>query len=199
MHVVPLRLVFAVAVEHLDAVVFAVGDVDPAVGVAADVVGDVELAGIGAGLAPGHHQLAVRRVFVDARVAVAVGDVEVALRRQRGVGAAVERLAAHIGRRLAGDADRQQHLAVEGALADRVVAVVGQPDRLVRRHVDAVRPREDALAPGAQQVAVAVEHEHRVLAAVEGVDVVVLVDADRRDIGVELHAGRQFRPIVPTS
>src|SRR5947209_9019534 len=52
-HVVPLRLVFAVAVEYLDAVVLAVGDIDPAVGVAADVVGDVELTGIGAGLAPG--------------------------------------------------------------------------------------------------------------------------------------------------
>src|SRR6266700_2612282 len=51
-HVGPLRLVFAVAVEHLDPVVLAVGDVDPAVGVAADVVRDVELAGIGAGLAP---------------------------------------------------------------------------------------------------------------------------------------------------
>src|SRR5581483_7365364 len=40
--VVPLGLPFAVAVEHLDAVVFAVGDVDPAVMRAADVVRDVE-------------------------------------------------------------------------------------------------------------------------------------------------------------
>ena len=54
-HVVPLRLVLAVAVEHLDAVVLAVGDIDPAVGVAADVMGDVELAGVGAGLAPRDH------------------------------------------------------------------------------------------------------------------------------------------------
>jgi hypothetical protein len=59
-----------------------------------------------------------------------------------------------------------------------------------------VRSQEDALAPGAQQVAVAVEHAHRVLAAVEGVDVVVLVDSDRRDVGVELHARRQLRPAV---
>ena len=36
--VVPLRLVFAVAVEHLHAVVLAVGDIDPAVGVGGDVV-----------------------------------------------------------------------------------------------------------------------------------------------------------------
>src|SRR5436190_911185 len=50
--VVPLRLVFTVAVEHLHTVVLAVGDINPAIRVGADVVDDVELAGIGAGLAP---------------------------------------------------------------------------------------------------------------------------------------------------
>src|ERR1700730_11706055 len=50
--IVPLRLVFAVAVEYLDAVVLAIGDIDPAIGIGADVVDDIELAGIGAGAAP---------------------------------------------------------------------------------------------------------------------------------------------------
>src|SRR5262249_28144798 len=54
MQVVPLRLEFAVAVEHLHAVVLAIRDIDPAVLVGGDVVHDVELAGIGARLAPGH-------------------------------------------------------------------------------------------------------------------------------------------------
>src|SRR5260370_13364160 len=81
-------------------------------------------------------------------------------------------------------------------MPDRMIAVVGQPDGVVRRHVDAVRPHEDALAPRAQEIAVAVEYAHRVLAAVEGVNVVVLVDADRGDVGVELHARRQLSPIV---
>src|SRR5947207_1737846 len=45
--IVPLRLPFAVAVEHLHAVVLAVGDIEPALRVAADIVRDVELAGIG--------------------------------------------------------------------------------------------------------------------------------------------------------
>jgi hypothetical protein len=134
---------------------------------------------------------------VDAGVAVTVRDVEVvAVRRHRRVGATVKRFAAHIGGRFAGDADGQQDLAVQRALANGMVSVVGQPDRVVRRHEHAVRPRENALAPGAQQVALAVEHAHRMLTAIEGVDVVVLVDADRRDIGIELHAGRQFRPVV---
>src|SRR6516162_233427 len=80
-HVVPLPLVFAVAVEHLDAVVLAVGDIDPAIRVTADVVRDVELAGIGAGFAPRHQELAVRRVFVDAGIAIAVGDIDLLPRR----------------------------------------------------------------------------------------------------------------------
>src|SRR6201999_4508101 len=57
--VFPLRFVFAVAVEHLDAMVFAVRDTDPAVGVAANVVYDVELALAGSRFAPRHQQFAV--------------------------------------------------------------------------------------------------------------------------------------------
>src|SRR6516165_4417319 len=33
-------------------------------------------------------------------------------------------------------------------------------------------------------------------AAIKGINIVVPVDADRRDIGVELHAGRELRPVV---
>src|ERR1043166_7007368 len=50
--IIPLRLVFAVAVEHLDTMVLAVGDVNPAIRIGDNIVHDVELAGIGAGLAP---------------------------------------------------------------------------------------------------------------------------------------------------
>src|ERR1700759_182484 len=39
--IVPLRLVLAVAVEHLHAMVLAVGDIDPAVAVGRDVVDDI--------------------------------------------------------------------------------------------------------------------------------------------------------------
>ena len=50
--IIPLRLVLAVAVEHLHAMVLAVGDVDPTVGVGDDVVHQVELARIGAAARP---------------------------------------------------------------------------------------------------------------------------------------------------
>jgi TolB-like protein/class 3 adenylate cyclase/lipoprotein NlpI len=192
--IVPLGLEPAVAGEDLYPVVFAVGDIDPAVGVAADVVRHVELAGVGAGLAPCKQQSAVRRVFVDAGVAVAVRDIDLALRRQRGMGAAVKRLAAHIGLGRARDAQGHQHPAVECAMPDRVVAVVGQPDRVVRREMDAVRPGEDAFAPGADEIAVAVEHRDRMRAAVEGIDPVMAVDADRGDIA-QLDLVRKLCPI----
>ena len=72
-------LEFAVAVEHLDAAIGAVGDVEIAVGVADDAVRGVELAGAGAALAPVLDQVAVLAEFGDARIAVAVGDVDAAV------------------------------------------------------------------------------------------------------------------------
>ena len=79
--VLPLCLEPAVAVEHLDAVVLAVGDIDPAVGIATDVVDDVEFALAGPRRPPRHEQLAVGRVFVDAGIAIAVRHVNLALGR----------------------------------------------------------------------------------------------------------------------
>jgi len=64
--VVPLRLVLAVAVEHLHAMVLAVGHVDPTVGIAGDVVRDVKFARVRTRRAPRHQQLAAGRVFVYA-------------------------------------------------------------------------------------------------------------------------------------
>ena len=79
--IIPLRLVFAIAVEHLDAVVLAVGHIDKAVGIGCDVVDDVELAGIGARFAPGFDQFAIGGVFVDAGIAVPIRHVDFALGR----------------------------------------------------------------------------------------------------------------------
>jgi hypothetical protein len=110
-------------------------------------VHDVELAFAGAGLAPRLQQFAVGRILVHARVAVAVGDIDLAPRRECGVGAAVERLAAHIRRRIAGHAELQQYLPVECHLVHEMAAVIGQEHRVVGRHMDTVRSRILALAP----------------------------------------------------
>src|SRR6478672_488846 len=53
MHIVPLRVELALAVEHLHAVVLAIRHVHPAVRVTADVVNDVERAWLRARLTPG--------------------------------------------------------------------------------------------------------------------------------------------------
>ena len=98
------------------------------------------------------------------------------------MGAAVKRLPAHVRRRLSGNAKLEQHLAVERAFAHEMAAIIREVDRVVGPHVDAVGAGILPLAPGAQEVAVAVEDDDRVLAAVEDVDVIVLVDADRADL-----------------
>src|SRR6202012_3403647 len=61
-------------------------------------------------------------------------------------------------------------------------------------HEDAMRAGKQTLAPGAQEIAIAVEHDHRVFAAIEHIDVVVAIDADRADL-LERPAWRQLRPV----
>ena len=107
----------------------------------------------------------------------------------------MERLAAHVRRRLAGSAQLEQHLALGGAFAHHVAAVVGQIQRVVHVDVQSMRARILAFAPGAQELTVAVEHHHRVLAAVEDVHLVLAVDRDRAHV-LEFPAVRQFRPVL---
>ena len=105
----PLRLELAVRVEDLHPPILSVGHEDVTVTVRRDVVNDVELARIGAGLTPREHQLTVRRVLVYTGVAVSVGDVHVAIPwvdREMGWGA--ERVAAHLRRWVSFAFDLQQ-------------------------------------------------------------------------------------------
>src|ERR1700730_7316551 len=132
---------------------------------------------------------------MDPGIAVAVRDVEVALRRQGGVGTAVEWLAAHKGLGLARDAEGHQHLAVEGTLAHGVDAVIGQPDRVVRTHMNAMRPVKDPFAPCPQQIAFGIEDGDRMLAAIEGIDPILPVDADRCAVA-QGDFVRHLRPIL---
>src|SRR3989442_14997283 len=96
-------------------------------------------------------------------IAVAVGDVEVALRTDGDVGRPIERAArprdrarvlavvAGVGRLVHG-AEREEQLALRRELPDRVVTVVRAEDGVVRSHADAVRPeREVSLAPRAEE------------------------------------------------
>src|SRR5262249_7769155 len=108
--------------------------------------------------------------------------------------AAVEGLAAHVRGRPAGDADGELNLSKARAPSDRVIAVIGAVEVVVAVDVQAMGAPEDALAPGSQEASRAVEDDHRVGAAVEDVDLILAVDADRGDV-------RQlppFRQLAPT-
>src|SRR5882762_9963089 len=54
---------------------------------------------------------------------------------------------------------------------------------------------EQPFAPACDEIAVAVEHDHRVDAAIEDVDAVLAVDRDRGDIA-EVPTLRQLRPVL---
>src|SRR5581483_3237073 len=192
--IVPLPLILALAVEHLPAMVLAIGDVDVTRVVGGDVVHELELARIGARRPPREQQLAVGRVLVHARVLVAVRHVDLALRRERRVRAAIERVAAEAWRLDVRPSDRHQHLAVGRALAHRVSLVVGEVEHVVGTDRGAMRVGEaDVLAPRAQKLALAIEYDDRIGAAREHVHVVFAVDAHRCAVLVA-HARRQLAP-----
>ena len=64
-----------------------------------------------------------------------------------------------------------------------MVAVVGAIEIVVGVDVQPVRAAEQAFAPALDEIAVAIEHHHRMGAAVEDVDAVLAVDRDGSDVG----------------
>ena len=193
-HVRPLRFELALRAEYLDAMVFAVGDIDPAVLVHADIVHDVELTWVVARFAPREQVLAVRRILVHRRVGVAVAHIEIAVARvECDMRRRVERLAAHRRRRLPRRADGHQHFAVRRHLANGVVAIVHAPQIAVRTYGDTVRVGENAVSPSPLHIAFRVEHNHRMRAAIEHIHIVVGVHID----GGRFLVSRAFRQIAP--
>src|ERR1700730_1657168 len=79
----------------------------------------------------------VRCKLVDARIAIAVGDIDVTLRRECGMRAAMKWAAAHEWSGLARYTDFKQWSAVERALAHAMIAIVRAVDGLIRTDVDA--------------------------------------------------------------
>ncbi len=198
-----------IAVEHLDAAVLPIGDVDVALGVGRDRVRDVELIRLGAA---GPHRLDEAPVLVvlrDARVDVAVGHVDVALRIPRDVGGTVEavrlgrrRLRLHRRRldarhRLGPAAHGHHHPAFRAELDDHVRAFVHRPDVVLRVHAHGVRHLEavEALADLADEGALLIELEQpRVAAAREDEDVALRV-ARHADALAEVEVRRQLQEV----
>src|SRR5437762_3968863 len=95
------------------------------------------------------------------------------------MGRLIEGLALPLGRRLVGTAQRHEELPVEGEFLHRMQTVVDAIHQIVGADMNAVSTvAEQAFAPGAEEIALAVEHDYRMLAAVEHIDVVLRIDRD---------------------
>src|SRR5712692_5388862 len=194
--IVPLALVPALAVEDLDAMILAVRHIDEPVAIGDEVVGQVEVSRVGAGLTPGHDVLAVGRVLVHARVAVAVRDEEIAALRADGhVSRTVEGLAPLKRRGLVGVSDGQEQLTLRRELPHGVLEIVGEPHGSVGIDGDAVGAPHVSLAPGANELAVAVEDDDGMLAPREAEDIVLGVHGYARDLH-EVPAVRELAPAI---
>src|SRR5512133_1999322 len=147
---------------------------------------------------------------MDASVAVAVGNVEVAIRGYRYLGRTVERpstsLDADQGWRLGHDVAGVrwlvlcsyglEKLAVQSELPDCVVHVVGAPHDVVRRYRDAMRAAEGIFAPGPKEPAIAIEHDYRMFAAVEDVHPVLRIGRYSGNLAAEAKALRKLTPAL---
>ena len=76
------------------------------------------------------------------------------------------------------------------SLPDRAVAVVHAEDSVVRRDGYALGVGENPVSPGAQQLPMGLEHDHRYGPAVEDVDLVLGVDGDGRSLPVDAPFGK---------
>src|SRR5207253_9175666 len=199
--------VLAVGAEDLDAIALAVADEHAAVGGHRDTVREIGLARPGARHAPRALQGAGRRELVHTAVAVAVGHVEVAPGPDREVRRTVEgtggardghvvlAVVAGVGRRIQ-RAERLQQLALRRELPDGVVTVVGGPHGAVGRDRDAVRAiGEVALAPRAQEAALLIVGDDRMVAAADQEDAILAVHGHARDVAV-LEPLRQLLPAL---
>src|SRR4029453_14407095 len=157
-----------------------------------DVVGQIELAGIGAGLAPREEMPAVWRVLVDTGISVAVGKIQVAGERADGdVGGPVERLAGLKGGGRVGIPDGEEQLALGRELAAGVVEIIGEPQHALGVERDAVGAPDLSLAPGAEELAVAIEDDDGVLAAREAEDIVLRIHRHPGDLDVVPSGGQR--------
>src|SRR2546429_9074932 len=125
---------------------------------------------------------------MHARIAIAVRDVDVAPGADGYVGRTVERWASALDgasglaviagvRRHVQSAHGHQQPALRGELTHRMVAVIRGEDGAIGGDVNPVRAHgEIALAPGAQEIALAVRDDELVFAAADQEYSILLID-----------------------
>src|SRR5215510_11215850 len=107
----------------------------------------------------------------------------------------IEGIALPFGGRIIGAAQGHEQLAIQGKFLHRVYTIIHTINHIIRADMDAVRTgAEHALAPGAQEVAIAIKDNHRMLTAVEDVHVILGVHCDASYVD-ELPARWELFPI----
>ena len=112
---------------------------------------DIELPGVRPRLPPGKQQAAVRRILMHAGITIPIRDVELPRPRIEGhMGTAMKGIPAHKRRGLPRHTQGEEHFALQRALADRVIPIVGTKYRGIGPHGNAMGPRKHAFTPGAR-------------------------------------------------
>ena len=132
----PFRQKFSILIENLDAVVRPVGDEQASGRVHGETMGYIEFALSRTMVAPGFDEFSVLRVFDDTivgfrhrKIAVAVGDKDIAVRGNKNVGRTVKLIGSVAG--YAGLAERPQRATVRRQLHDNLLLAVRNPNRSV--------------------------------------------------------------------
>lgn len=89
---IPAAQIVARGAKKLYPAVLPVGDINRTGAVHRNTMGQIELTRAATGFAPGKFQLSVRAEFMHPGIAIAIGDIQTALRSDRDIGDAVERL-----------------------------------------------------------------------------------------------------------
>jgi hypothetical protein len=106
----------------------------------------------------------------------------------------MERQTAHVWRRLSGDTNFEEYLAVCCAFADEVTAVIRAIEEVVGVDVQPMRAWKRAFAPRGEEVAIRVEDNHRVVSAIEHIHAVLAVNSHGCNV-LELPPLWQFGPV----
>src|SRR2546421_8046998 len=171
---------FAVLIEDLNAIVFAIADVEISFRIQSHGVRRVEFSFAGSFFSPGEKKLAGFVEFHHPRIAIAVGDKKIPIRRESDVGRFIEMrliLARH-----AFFAQHEKNFSIWSELRDRVIDHIGRPDIVSRIAAQAVGGF-GAFAEGSQEFPGFVEGDDRLLPSMEYENVAAGVDRHARYLG----------------
>src|ERR1700704_6505415 len=179
---------FSVGIEDLDSLVFAVGDPEQAFGVNRNSMRDFEFSRLLAFPAPGFDETTSLVELEDAWISSGTRSVPL---HDKDVSAAAERDVIRLIQvarsggfvpcaRLSLGSQRQERLSLRIHLDDNVGSHVGHPDVAVPIESQAMCPREESLAKGANELAGRVELDQRLRPSIQHPEMAFRIERDAR-------------------